>query len=302
MPKTPDPLSELSPLVRQIVSLVGRRADDADVIQFVTKTLGQKVPESTTDVGHTKNVVAKKHGLELAFTHDVRHDAYPLVAKTKKAFVPYLSLVWLTDKFKEPLPFGLAFGMAPDEVTKRLGVEPAPRGFKQYRHQCWTRTLDPARDVVLSVDAKTCTVCVQQARELSGRHGVPAKPVVGLFVAWAAQRGLFDPTRARTHAALLEDVRAGRRKGSELLAAAWPRGLWDVHLVDKPGLRDFAYQWFHNIEVGFVRDDLVAVFGGREGPHGHQEPALDDDDAAAVKKATPKLDAVFAPWLCCRAS
>ena len=68
-------------------------------------------------------------------------------------------------------------------------------------------------------------------------------------------------------------------------------------LFRTPGLRDFAHAWFHNIEVGFIRDDLVAVFGGREGPTGHIKPVLDDDTASAVPKATPALDARFAAWL-----
>ena len=294
MPKKADPLAGLSPLVKQIASLVGKRADDADVIAFVTTTLGQKVPATTTDGGGgTKYVIAKKLGVELLFGHDIKNEKYPLVAKTAKSFVPYFQLAWMTNKFKE-LPYGIAFGMAPDEVTKRFGVEPEkiPVGQK------WSRVLDADRTIKLDYDGRECRIVVDQAGELTSRHGVPAKPVVGVFVAWAAQRGLLDAARAGAHAALFEEVRAGKRKGSELLDAAWPRGLWDVHLVDKPGLREFAYRWFHRLgDVGYIRDDLIAVFGKREGPTGHDEPVIDDDDAAAVKKATPKLDAVFAPWL-----
>jgi hypothetical protein len=292
MPKAADPLAGLSPLVRRIVSLVGRRAEDADVISFVTETLGQKVPGPTTDAGGTKNVVAKKHGVELAFDHDIKNDKYALVRKTAKSFVPYLSLAWLTPRFKE-LPYGIVFGMEPDEVTKRFGVEPEKRSSGL----AWSRVLDAERDIKLDYDGSECRIVVDEALELSGRHGVPAKPVVGVFVAWAAQRGLFDATRAGSHAALLEDVRAGKRKGSELLDAAWPRGLWSVHLVDKPGLRQFAHSWFHNIGGVFINQDLIAVFGERTDQHGHPAPVLDDDDPAAVKKATPKLDAVFTPWL-----
>lgn len=292
MPKKSDPLAELSPLVRQIASLVGRRADDASVVAFVTEALGQKVPTATTDAAANKYVIAKKHGLELLFGHDIKNEKYPLIRKTAKSFVPYFRLAWMTKTFEE-LPYGIAFGMAPDEVTRRFGAEPEtiPAGLK------WSLVVDAARDVELDFDGREYRIVVAEALELSGRHGVPAKPVVGVFVAWAARRGLLDPTRVGAHAAPLEEVGAGTRKGSELLAAAWPRGLWDVHLVDEPGLRRFAYAWFHNIEVGFIRDDFVSVFGSRDGPYGHKEPVLDDDDAAAVEKATPKLDEVFAPWL-----
>jgi hypothetical protein len=296
MPKKSAPAAEPSPLVQQIVSLVGRRADDAALLAYFAK-LGAKVPATKGDLPGAKNVVAKKHGLEFAFDHDVKHENYPLVPKTKQSFIPYLSLVWLTHKFPEPRPFGYERGLPLAEMTRRLGVEPTQHGFKQFRRPYWSRVLDADRAIVLGADAEECTIGIDQARELSARCGVPPKPAVGVFVAWAARRGLIDTSRAGQHAALLEEVRKGKRKGSELLDAAWPRGLWDVHLADEPGLRDFAFQWFHNIEVGYVRDDLASVFGGREGPHGHEEPALDDDDEAAVKTATPKLDAVFAKWV-----
>jgi hypothetical protein len=296
MSNAPDPCAEFSPLVRQVVSLVGRRSDDPALVAFFTNTLGKNPPATKTDSSSARNVVAKKHGLEFAFDHDVKHDLYPLV-KTKKSFVPYLSYVWLTDEFPEPLPFDLVHGLEPDEITKRLGVTPTERGYGEYHRAFWSRVLDAPRAIVFSADATHRILRIDEASKLSAHYGVPAQPVVGLFVAWAAQHGLLDPTRAGSHAALLEEVRTGTRRGSELLDAAYPRGLWDVHLIDRPGLRRFAYQWFHNIGGTFIRDDLVAVFGGRKGPYGHEEPALDTDDAAAVKRATPKLDTTFAPWL-----
>lgn len=292
MPHSSDPLAGLSPFVKQIVHVVGRRADDPDVIAFVTNALGQKVPAATTDAEGTKHAVSKKLGVELAFNHDVKNDAYPLVPKTKKSFIPYLSLAWLTRKFEE-LPFGIAFGMPPDEVTQRLGVEPVIKPVGP----TWARVLDPGRAVFLKVDATECRICVDEARELCGRHGVPPKPVVGVFVAWAARRGLLDAARVGAHASLLDDVRAGKRKGSELLAAVWPRGLWEIDLVDRPGLRQFAFCWFHNLDDLWITRDLIEVFGERKNQYAHREPVLDDDDAAAVERAAPKLDAVFAPWL-----
>ena len=71
------------------------------------------------------------------------------------------------------------------------------------------------------------------------------------------------------------------------MQAALPRGLWDIHLKDEPGLRRFAFQWFHNIGGVYIRDDLVAIFGARKGEYGHDEAVLDDDDWSAVKKALP---------------
>jgi len=37
--------------------------------------------------------------------------------------------------------------------------------------------------------------------------------------------------------------------------------------------------------------------GKREGPYGHDEPVLDDDDWKAVDRATTALDKRFARWV-----
>lgn len=288
------PVADLPPAFARLVTLVGRPADDPELVDYVTNTLGQKVPTSATDVGRTKNVVAKKHGVELCFGHDIRNEKYPLLAKSKSSYVPYLSTAWLNKAWTDPLPFGLGFGMTAEELTTCLG-EPQVRGTAKFRY--WERTLDPARDVELSVDEKSVTIAVRQARELSGRHGVPARPVVGLFVAWAVARGLLDDAAFPDHAALLAAIRRREKQGTALVDAALPRGLWDSHLSRVPGLRDFAYGWFHNIGGSYIRDDLVGVFGTRGGPTGHAETVLDDDPWDAVDRASPTLDRRFKEWV-----
>jgi hypothetical protein len=290
----PSEVAGLTPLLRQLVALVGRRADDPELVAFVTKTLGQKVPGPTADRGGGKNVVARKHGIEMVFDHDIKNERYPLVPKTKKTFVPYLQLAWLTEKFPGALPFGIAHGMEPDEVTERLGVAPGERGSGKYRY--WRKVLDPARDIVLDVDADTITIGVDEARELASRHH-PSKQVVGLFLAWAVSRDLIEESRFPGHADLLAAVRRKEQTGSELLATALPRGVWDVHLKDWPGLRDFAFGWFCNIDHGYIIFDLIKVFGSRPGEHGHDEPVLDADDWKAVGKAAKALDKRFAEWV-----
>jgi hypothetical protein len=274
--------------------MVGRRADDADLVEFVTGTLGQKVPNSTTDVSSSKNVTAKKHGLELAFSHDVKNVNFPLVPKSKASYVPYLTLVWLNSKLPDPLPFGLQFGMSVEEITGTLGDPAGQIGSLGARRPYWERVLDPTRDIVFRVDPKTFVIQIKQARELTRCWESP--PFVGLLVGWLAGRSFLEPRAFPGHEALLEAVRQRKERGSKLVEAALPRGLWDIHLKDLPGFRHFAFEWMHNIGGKFIRDDLVSVFGSREGPYGHAEAVLDNDDWQAVDMATPVLDRRFAEW------
>ncbi len=246
--------------------------------------MGKKVPDSTTDVGGSKNVVAPKKGIELAFNHDIKNLKYPLVRKSKSSYVPYLAIAWLNEKLPEKLPFGLKFGMSVEELTTALG--PPTQLMGTLKRPSWERVLDPARDIVFSVDPKTVIIQVHQAIELASPD-VPGRLVLGLFVAWAIQRDLLDPECFRDNAALHAAVRERVQKGSAFVAAALPRGLWNMHVKDETGLRDFAFAWFHNMEGSYVSDDLIDVFGARKGPYGHDEPVLDDDDWSVVDKASP---------------
>ena len=288
-------LGPMTPLLRAVMRIVGRRADDPEVGDFVTRVLGQKVPNSTTDASNTKYVTAPKQGIELAFAHKIKNEKYPLLHKSKNSYIPYVQIAWLTEKFAEPLPFGLRLGMSPEEITNRLGVSPGEVGTARRRE--WRLTLDSARDVCLAVDKKSIAIQVEEAQELSSPHGVPSRPVVGLFVAWAIQHGLLDPSRLAEHADLIAAIRRRERRGSELLERALVRGLWDIHLRDEPGLRVFALGWFHNTGGAFIRDDLIQVFGIRKNLYGHPEPALDDDDWQNVEKAAATLDLRFANWI-----
>src|SRR5262249_28282056 len=99
-------VSGLTPLLHEIVCLVGRRADDPAVVDFFSNKLGKSVPTSTTDASDTKYVEAKKQGIEACFQHRLINEKHPPVNKTKTAFVPYLSTIWLKENFSEPLPFG----------------------------------------------------------------------------------------------------------------------------------------------------------------------------------------------------
>ena len=291
----------LTPLLDKLIAVLGRRADDPELLDFVTNTLGVKrVPDSATDASDTKNVVVKKLGIELAFGHDLKNERYPLVPKTKKTYVPYLHLAWLNPGFPEPLPFGLTHTLAPDEIATRLGVAPGADGEPQKVSSSWSRELDPTRDIVLGVlrwnGSTEITIGVAQACELASRHHPPLQQV-GLFLAWAIQRNLLDESRFSAHADLIAAIRNREKRGSELLTAALPRGLWNVHLKDLPDLRIFAHRWFHNLDGSYIVFDLIKVFGARPGPHGHDEPVLDDDDWKAVTNVTKVLDKRFLAWV-----
>jgi hypothetical protein len=137
---------------------------------------------------------------------------------------------------------------------------------------------------------------VDEAGELASPYH-PSRQIVGLFLAWAIQRNLLDETRFSAHADLFEAIRKRQKKGSDLLAAALPRGVWDVHLKNLPDLRNFAFRWFHNFGDMYIVSDLITVFKAREGEYGHDEPVLDDDDWKAVDRATKALDKRFATWV-----
>ncbi len=298
MKKNAVDVAGMMPLLQKLVALVGRRSDDPKLVGFVTKTLGQKkVPDSGSDLGSSKYVSAKKHGIVMNFNHNIKNERYPLIPRTKKTFVPYLGLAWLAPKFPEPLPFGLMHGMTVEQITKQLGEPRRPLGSTNITY--WERVLDPARDVVFGISRGTVTtqimIAVDQARELAPRYY--SRTITGLFVAWAIQRNLLDESRFAAHAGLLAAVRKREKKGSDLVAAALTRGLWDTHLKDLPGLRDFVYEWLHNLNDSYITFDLATVFKGQRGEYGHREPVIEDDDWKAVQKATKAFDKRFSQWV-----
>ena len=99
-----------------------------------------------------EHVVAKKHGLELGFKHVVLNEKYPLVKKSKNSYVPYLAIVWFQEKFREPLPFGVRFGISTEEVTARMGFAPTEVGKPDRRSPSWSAQLDPSLDVLFTVN------------------------------------------------------------------------------------------------------------------------------------------------------
>jgi hypothetical protein len=289
----------LPPHARQLALLVGRRADDPELVTFISKELGKKVPASLSWSKDYEWVEAgKKHGIDLLFYSHLLHDAYPEIPKSKTSFIPYLSIINFRPGYRHPLPFGVAPDMDRAALEKCLGAPACTRGHLPGR-PVWQRSIDAGRGLIFDVDLQekpSPSLRVDDARALS--DAAHAKPIVGLFVAWVIARNLLKIDRFTAHAALIAKVKSRATTGSAFVSAALPRGLWDRHLVDLPDLYDFTYGWFHHVGgVGYIVDDLVKVFGGREGKHGHTEPVLDEDSWDAVDKAAPVLDGVFSQWL-----
>lgn len=159
-PSVSPEIAALSPKLSAVARLVGRRADDRELLAYITGTLGAKPPKNTTAADSTAYVVAKKHGIEMAFSHEIdkygrprgtTHPKYPPIALTPRAFVPYLEVVWLRDKFGEKLPDGILPGMSADRLPALLGKPSGTVGLQDVARPVWKRVLDKERGVVLQV-------------------------------------------------------------------------------------------------------------------------------------------------------
>ncbi|WP_342380464.1 hypothetical protein NVS55_12670 [Myxococcus stipitatus] len=235
-------VEKLGPKLRQVASVLGRRIDAPEVITYVTEVLGKKLPASTSVNTSSANVSAPKSGIELALSHDVLNDAFPPIAKTAKTFIPYVSRVWVRAAVGETI-LGVPWKAASvEEVTKVLGPPTGRRAAfadeDELTVSFWTWALDTEEHLELEVefdDSLSVTFRVRGARALARYPDV----TTGLFVGYAATRGLLDPARFTAHPELLAAIAKREAQGSQLVKQALPRGLWDDHLRDLPGPMPF---------------------------------------------------------------
>lgn len=287
---------ELGPKLRELVSMMGRRADDSELIEWITTKLGKKAP---TKAG--SNVVAKKLGIELAFSDNVLNDKYPPIAKTKRALIPYLSHAWVREPFGEKV-LGIDPKTAtPADVVNVLGKPDGqrPRFMTDTTPDIsyWHRVVDTKSDATLEIETDEDSVSIELSLA-SARHLEQfMEPSTHLFIAWAAENGLLDAKQFEEHSELFAKLKKRKALGSEFARAALPRGLWDSHLRDDEALRRTAYQWFHNLNDLWITKDLKSVFGKRKGPHGHDEPKLDTDSWGHVDAAAKSFKKVFNEWV-----
>lgn len=290
---------KLGPKAQKVASLVGLRVDAKEVVDYVTKVLGKKLVQTTSERNDDAGVIADKAGVQMSFTHDILNVAYPPIHKTEKSFIPYVSAAWLEPKLGETI-LGVPWTAASaEEVAAILGKPTSMRGDvvtdKKQGTSVWTYSLDDGAQVELEITFRKrlqVMVAVAAASQLEKYDRV----TTGLFMAWAAENGLLDEAQFADHAALLGQVKKRKAQGTQLFDALG-RGLWDVHLRDAKGLRAFAYLWFHNMGKSWITGDLKKVFGKRVGPHDHDEPKLDDDTWAAVDKASKIFRERFAEWV-----
>lgn len=288
-------LLALPPKLRALAALVGLRADDPAVAAAIGE-MGGKVPTSATDMGTAKSVSAAKLGVSVYFNHDILNEAFPLLPKTKSSYLPYVSQVAFTDKWPEALPFGLGWKDGPEAVERALGA-PHTRPLLDSVITWWTREVQPGISEISVKPRKgklDFSVVAKRTVSLTSRHGVPPLPAVGLLVAWLVHRGLLDESRIVPHAALVAKVKARSAKGSDLVKAAFPRGLWDDHLRNDEKLVRRLHHWLGSSEGLSFRDDLIGIFGERMNEHAHREAILDDDTWEAFDRVVALFDERFA--------
>jgi hypothetical protein len=133
---------ELDALLAELIPLLGRRADDPVLIEFMEKRVGKKCPPT---VGDSKWITWSKHKVDLLFDPDPENEKYPQKPKGR-SFVPYLTTLNFTSP-KTRYPFGLTAGLTEAQLVAKFG-QPSLGGTLKLKR--WHVPLIPARDVVLS--------------------------------------------------------------------------------------------------------------------------------------------------------
>jgi len=292
---------DMGPTWQALCNALGRTADDADIAGLTQQLFGKAPPQSIGNAKYddTVGMYDKKGAFQLSFSRNVLNQKYPPVAIGKKAVCPYLSQVHVTENCAEPLFFGLQGSAMWQELERRFpeNVEQVT-GEDGQTEKSLTLLIDELRDIELvlwTTDEGTRGYAnIVEGRALAS--SVSAQEVhqgAGLFAQWALEHGWLDRTMFVGHEALLDAMAQRQARPSQLAQAAFGRGMWDTHLLDIPGLRNFSHAYFHHIDWGWITDDLKKLFGKREGRYGHDEPVLDDDPPEIYDKVFSKFKQQF---------
>ncbi|MBI5534655.1 MAG: hypothetical protein HY898_18155 [Deltaproteobacteria bacterium] len=274
-----------SSLFAQLTELLGRRIDDAELLAFIDR-LGSKPPKSATDNDSTTYVIAKKHGLELGFSHIV-HDRskYP-PRKEARRWVTYFTCAWLRDRFPGPLPEGLDGKLTRDELERRFGAPiwtmysdedglPARERFLVASTETWNLTCEWSRR---QGSVSNLHVALNEARDL-GYDDL----AVGMFAAWAAHRVGLGKRHVGSDAAkaLIEKKTTGRRFVKDACGGV----LWSDDIA--PELTDFAFQYCHRAMGSETWRQAVGAADGVR---------LGEDFEASFPDCSPDFELVPDTW------
>ncbi|RSZ55320.1 hypothetical protein HF313_06425 [Massilia atriviolacea] len=299
-----DHIEGMGERLKMLCSMVGRTADDPALCALAEATFGKAPPQSIGNAKHDDTVwmSAKQADVELLFSRMVVNRSYPPKPVGKKAICPVLQHVGFGSAYRDPVLFGVHGDALWDAVAARM-----PEHYSEKTHENgifekrFTLMLDPGRDIELllwSYHGRTNgRVQIVQGRELTSFHFVKdIHSGAGLFVQWALERGWIERSMFAGHEDLLDAMLRRQTRPSQLVALALERGLWDTHLVNAPGLRQFAHTYFHHFDGIWLNTDLKTMFGKREGRYGHDEPLLDDDPATIYDALFAVVDQQFADW------
>jgi predicted DNA-binding WGR domain protein len=295
-------------LIDEIIGIVGMRADSTEVQAFGTK-YGVKIPPSLTDIKRADEQKPKSlQGITVWFSHNVIHEDYPPIPKTKSAFIPYVARIEIGSKFKEALPFGLRWKMKIDELNTLLSKQPnwePDKNLVTGGINGWARSINPRHSTEVYVDVSggeldLVEFCIRQDTELTNsRIDVPSKLVQATFIAWAFENSQLSDAVVTKFADVVAQAKERNISPATLLRTTMPRGLWFGHFKH----REFARQvnnYFHRLgefEDQWIRDDFCSIFGSREGQYGHDEPILDDDTWSAVDRVRDILNRRFSKFI-----
>ncbi len=295
-------LDSAGPTLGALLRLLGRPAQDPALCALVQAEFGKAPPQSIGRARHDdRDSLSHRSGLHLSFQREVNHRDFPPIPVGKKALCPYFTEIHIGSKFKEALPYQLHADTPWAEVVRRFPQLIERRcigGDTSWVIEGCELPLDAAGQLLMNISREDehCGFSFRllQSRIICEHFFVQSvHEGAGVLVQWALERGCLNEDEFSGQAALLEGLRQRTTAPSRLVAAALQRGLWESHLKPEPWLRDFAFAYFHHLDGIWITADLKALFGSREGPHGHDEPVFDDDAAAAFDRIFEVFDRRF---------
>lgn len=247
-----------------LLGLVGARIDAPAVCEFAAAH-GLKLPlKPTTDSNDRGSFAIRKLGIEVGYGHDIRlPDFYP-PRKEARRYVCHVTNIWFEPAKLTALRPGLAVAASAAELRRVTGAVDRTDGLGRHHldfpmaSPLATRLSLPltqddragTRWTLSLVQHERLAYLRSSARSHAFTPWDPNWPdeqadlPMGMFMAWAIQRGLVGERHLLDHAAEVEAVRGRAMTGRQFLyRAAFHNELWSWDLA--PSLHDFAYRYVH---------------------------------------------------------